>query len=80
LPFNTNNIDLVKKAMIIEKNSNYILRAKTGWAIINNINIGWYVGYIENGNNPYIFVLNVESDKEDSTKFKNSRKGITKKY
>ena len=47
--------------MIYEQNDNYILRAKTGWAIRVQDQVGWFVGYVEKKDNVYFFVLNVES-------------------
>lgn len=33
--------------MITEQNEEYTIRAKTGWTRENNINTGWWTGYIE---------------------------------
>ena len=71
-------MELVKKLLIIKSTPNYIIRAKTGWATMENKNIGWYVGYVEKSNDKYIFVLNVESEKEDPSLFIKSREGITR--
>jgi len=79
LPYSQENIDLVKKFMILEKTSEYIFRGKTGWAVMDNKNIGWLVGYLKKGSNEYAYVLNVESADEDVTLFQKSRKEITLK-
>jgi beta-lactamase class D len=47
--------------MLQESNANYQLSYKTGWGFKENGNsIGWVVGWIEENQHPYFFVLNVE--------------------
>ena len=47
--------------MLRESNANYRLSYKTGLGNSENGNaIGWVVGWIEENNHPYPFVLNVE--------------------
>jgi beta-lactamase class D len=65
LPFFRSYQEVVKRAMIFEDNSNYRLSYKTGWGIENNKHIGWMVGWIEENNHPYFFVLNFDSDEKD---------------
>lgn len=61
LPFTKRNIDIVKDIMIVEKNDDYIMRAKTGLGNAENgIYTGWYVGYVEATDNIYAFTLNME--------------------
>ena len=62
LPFYKYNQEIVKKAMLFENNSNYKLSYKTGWAFNEKgDNIGWVVGWIEENQHPYFFVLNIQS-------------------
>jgi beta-lactamase class D len=63
LPFFKSYQEVVKRAMIAdESNANYRLAYKTGWGFTeNNHAIGWMVGWIEENNHPYFFVLNAES-------------------
>ena len=63
--FNINQ-EMVKRAMLFESNANYRLGYKTGWGISNGRNIGWMVGWIEENNHPYFFVLNFESPDRDA--------------
>ena len=52
--------------MLFENNSNYRLGYKTGWGFKENGNaIGWVVGWVEENNHPYFFVLNIESPDKD---------------
>lgn len=61
LPFQGRAQDIVKKVMLQENNSNYKLSYKTGWGFTENGNaLGWVVGWIEENQHPYFFVLNVE--------------------
>ncbi len=66
LPFFKTYQETVKRAMLFENNANYRLGYKTGWGFTEkNHALGWIVGWIEENNHPYFFVLNIEStDKE----------------
>jgi beta-lactamase class D len=79
LPFQQKDIDLLKKIMIMEETPETILRGKTGWAVMEDKNIGWLSGYLESGSKTYSFVINVESNNEDPELFAKSRMEITLK-
>ncbi|MBU0489544.1 MAG: class D beta-lactamase [Bacteroidetes bacterium] len=76
LPFSQRNIDIVKKIMIIEETPDYILRGKTGWGSKTNTDTGWFVGYIEKGDNVYYFANCVQTSDFDNSDFVTSRTGI----
>jgi beta-lactamase class D len=62
LPFFKSYQEMVKRAMLFENNTNYRLGYKTGWGFTEKDHaIGWIVGWIEENNHPYFFVLNIES-------------------
>ncbi|MBC7949909.1 MAG: class D beta-lactamase [Chitinophagaceae bacterium] len=62
LPFHRVYQEMVKRAMLFENNTNYRLGYKTGWGFTENQHsIGWVVGWVEENNHPYFFVLNIES-------------------
>lgn len=66
LPFFKSYQEVVKRAMLFEENTNYLLGYKTGWGFKENGNaIGWVVGWIEENKHPYFFVLNIESPDKD---------------
>ncbi len=60
LPVSGKTYATMKKMMIIEENNIYRLSGKTGWAIRNDNNYGWFVGYIEKNNNVYYFATSIE--------------------
>jgi len=75
LPFSQRSLDIVKDILIIEKTGDFILRAKTGRSSGDKSDNGWWIGYIEKGDNVYFFVNNVDiNNKEDA----NARMEITK--
>lgn len=79
LPFSKRNIDIVKKVMITEQNDDYTIHSKTGWTRENDINTGWWVGYIESKNGTYFFATRLLQDRKlNASNFGNCRKEITK--
>lgn len=78
LPFLQANIKLLKEIMILDKTLEYNLCGKTGWAVMNEKNIGWLAGYFEKGSEKYAFVINVESADENTDLFTKSRIAITR--
>lgn len=62
LPFFKSYQETVKKAMLFENTTMYRLAYKTGWGRKENGNhLAWAVGWVEENNHPYFFVLNFES-------------------
>jgi beta-lactamase class D len=62
LPFFKNYQEKVKKAMLFENTTMYRLAYKTGWGRKENgDHLAWAVGWVEENNHPYFFVLNFES-------------------
>lgn len=81
LPFQGRPQEIVKKLMMQENNANYKLSYKSGWGFTENGNaLGWIVGWIEENNHPYFFVLNVEGphDTDMTTVRKNILEGVLK--
>ena len=81
LPFDKRPQTIVKKVMMQENNANYQLSYKTGTASNEKGNtIGWIVGWIEENQHPYFFVLNTEGAKDIDMKTAriNILKGILK--
>ena len=64
LPFFKTNQETVRKAMLFEDTPNYRLGYKTGWLFwdpAKGKHLAWIVGWIEENNHPYFFVLNFDS-------------------
>ena len=64
LPVNNKTTQIIKSIMILEDGKNYRLSAKTGWAIRDGNNIGWFVGYLESNNKVYFFVTNIQPEED----------------
>ena len=78
LPIAERTENIMRKMMIIEENETYTLSGKTGWAIRNGNNNGWFVGYLETQNNTYFFATNISPKKDFAMdKFPSTRKDIT---
>ena len=73
--FSRRSVDILKKIIIYDQTDDYTLRAKTGWGIRFEQQVGWFVGYVEKGDDVYFFVTNFET-KEPEEGFK-SRIEIT---
>jgi beta-lactamase class D len=66
LPFFKSYQEMVKRAMLFENEIDYRLSYKTGWGYTEAGHaLGWVVGWIEENNHPYFFVLNIESPEHD---------------
>lgn len=75
VPFSERSISMVKDIMIEEETSDYILRAKTGWAL-KPIEIGWWIGWVERDDNVCFFALNIDISSNEDGK---QRKQLVKK-
>ncbi|MES2766350.1 MAG: class D beta-lactamase [Bacteroidota bacterium] len=77
--FSQRSMDITKKIMLKEEKSGFKLRAKTGWGIKGNLDIGWFVGWFETGDNVYFFATNVQTQFADAKVFTKARIDITNK-
>ena len=59
LPISERTKTITKRLMVIKQYENYTLSGKTGWAIRDGENNGWFVGYLEKGNQVYYFATNI---------------------
>ncbi len=62
LPFQRENVDLVKKYMKISQDGDYCLYGKSGWGCKNGKDIGWLVGFLETRNAKYIYATRIVAD------------------
>ena len=77
LPFSMRTINIVKRIMIAQDTTGYVLRAKTGWSEQDNKSIGWYVGYLETTTGTYFFATCIQCADKENPAFANARKEIT---
>jgi beta-lactamase class D len=79
LPFSKRNMQIVKRVMVSEKGSGYVIRSKTGWTRVDGTNIGWWVGYIESKGVVSFFATRIFQDRQKTDpRFGAIRKEITK--
>jgi len=79
LPIANRTHIILKEMLLIDKKENYTLSGKTGWAIRDEHNNGWFVGYINKGKEVYFFATNISPKANfDMTKFPAIRSIITK--
>jgi beta-lactamase class D len=74
LPYCNNAMRLVKSLMIVQETPDFIIRAKTGWAMRTDPQQGWYVGYVETKGQVWFFATNFEIKRKGDEVF---RKEIT---
>lgn len=76
LPFAQDNLEATIDILEVDRGDNWVLRAKTGWAINTKPAIGWYVGWLEMPDDTYMFAVNI--DMLDAKKHRHSRTSIAK--
>lgn len=64
LPFDESVQENVIDIMRHRSGEGWTLRAKTGWAIRDEPNHGWYVGWLETDDETWLFAVNVDLDWE----------------
>ena len=62
LPFSIAHQRLVKDIMLNEASYTSRLRAKTGWALRDGQDLGWWVGWVERPEGPVFFACNIDMD------------------
>lgn len=68
LPIAPNAMQAVREITLMKKTDTYELHGKTGWVGPTPPQIGWWVGWIERGNEVYPFALNLDMKDEDAAK------------
>lgn len=78
LPLKSETFKEMKEIMFLGKNNEYTVRGKTGWAVREGNNYGWFVGWIEKNDNAFFFATNIEPmNQEETDSFDTARKLIT---
>jgi len=79
LPFSPRSMEIVKDILTLEKTDKYTLRAKTGWSNAYTPQVGWFVGYVEKGNEVYFFATEIDIKKDaDAAKRAEITKSVLK--
>jgi beta-lactamase class D len=65
LPFSRRTMETVKSIMVTDTNYNRIYHSKTGWSVSGDKGNGWWVGYIEQGDDVYFFANNIDINKDE---------------
>ena len=60
LPFAKRHQLTVRDILKVEEKDGYALFAKTGWGMSTEPGIGWWVGWVERGDDLYAFALNID--------------------
>ena len=78
LPVKQTVIQAMKAIMVNEVTPDYTLSGKTGWAIRNGNNYGWFVGWLETKGKVYFIATLVEpKNQEEVSDFTMARKRVT---
>lgn len=67
LPVEATAIAQFEDIAIESQSDERILRAKTGWAVLDGPDIGWYVGYVEADSQTHYFALNIDMEGQAQT-------------
>ena len=78
LPFSQRSIKIVKEILVLEDTGTYRLSGKTGAGQMGALNVGWFVGYVEEQGNAYFFAANIKGPGSDAngTRAKEIARGI----
>jgi beta-lactamase class D len=78
LPVSRGTMAIMNDIMTNERTGDFTLRGKTGWAIRNGNNYGWFVGWLETaGRTIYLATLVEPKDQKKVTDFATARKTVT---
>lgn len=68
LPFSIETMSAVRDMMLVEETPQYTLRAKTGWAMLDDgENTGWWVGWVEKGPDVFMFASVLQANNPDES-------------
>ena len=60
LPFRPEVMEAVVALMERDRGEGWVLRGKTGWALRDGADLGWFVGWLETPDDVYVFALNID--------------------
>lgn len=62
LPLDEAVQEQVVDMLVFRRGPDWVLRAKTGWAVRDDPNLGWLVGWLEANEDVWVFAVNVDLD------------------
>lgn len=78
LPFSTDTQQTVKKMMVEKESESYKISGKTGWTKTDELDIGWWIGYVEKNEDTWFFATRITRDiTSEIPGFSACRKSIT---
>lgn len=79
LPVSKRNQEITKALLVLGRGPGWVLRGKTGWAMRQQYDNGWFVGWVEQAGKTYFFALNAEpADGQPATaRFVQGRRALT---
>jgi beta-lactamase class D len=82
LSFSQRSMDITKAIMVQEDSVGYVLRAKTGWAVLDSLDLGWYVGWVQRQDSagPYFFATRIRCSDPKNQAFGPARISTTRAF
>ena len=78
LPISKRTEEILKRIMLMEETNDYKIYGKTGWAVRDEIDNGWFVGFIIAKGKTYYFATNIEAKEQfNMDLFPRMRKEVT---
>ncbi len=68
LPYSARSYDMLADIMVIERTPAYTIRAKTGLADSGGPVVGWWVGWVQRGDDTYLFAMNLDRTRPEHAK------------
>jgi beta-lactamase class D len=69
-PFDKGHYAVLKRALIVKRTADYVLRAKTGWTQRVRPQIGWYVGWLESKGAVWFFAIRIDIKSDGDAPFR----------
>ncbi|UOQ55054.1 class D beta-lactamase [Hymenobacter cellulosivorans] len=81
LPVSKRTQELTKDLLVLSRGPGWVLRGKTGWAMRQGQDNGWFVGWVEQKGKAHFFALNVEpaDGKPATSAFIQGRRAVTER-
>ena len=79
LPFSVQAQEAVIRLMLAEETEGHRIRAKTGWALRVSPQSGWWVGWVERGEDVYFFATVLRAERPDPARFLPARVEVTRR-